>query len=89
MIVCHNFVALVLDVNTEQVLENSDVESLPMLVENMCCWSFVWKKKTNKIHKCDLGSIFCYLKHFNQFIDSFLRNAFKIKDLKPFVEIFD
>ena len=35
MVVMHHLVGWVLDIKTEQVLENTDVESVPVLVENV------------------------------------------------------
>jgi len=37
----NNLIIWVLNIDTEKVLEDADIESFPMLVKNMRSWSFI------------------------------------------------
>ena len=89
MIITHDFVACVFNVNAQQILENCQVKCFPVFVVNVSCWCLKRKEKTDQIHQTNFGLVFSNLKHLNKIIDGFLWNALKIKYSKPLFEFWN
>jgi hypothetical protein len=73
----NDFVLCILDITTQQILEDADVKGFPMFVQDMRSCSFVKHKKPRKIYQSNLGLFFSGSNHFNQLSDGCLRDVVK------------